>query len=34
MVYQETFLFQTSILENIRFFKPDADIETVKKATQ
>jgi ABC-type bacteriocin/lantibiotic exporter with double-glycine peptidase domain len=34
MVSQETFLFHTSILENIRFFKPDADIETVKKAAQ
>lgn len=31
MVSQETFLFHTSILENIRFFKPGADIETVKK---
>ncbi|WP_165477755.1 ABC transporter ATP-binding protein [Desulfobacter hydrogenophilus] len=34
MVSQETFLFHTSILENIRFFKPDADIETVKKAAK
>jgi ABC-type multidrug transport system fused ATPase/permease subunit len=34
MVSQETFLFHTTILENIRFFKPEADMEAVKKAAK
>lgn len=34
MVSQETFLFHTTILENIRFFKPDAGTEAVKQAAR
>ncbi len=34
MVSQETFLFHTSILENIRFFKPEASREEVRSAAR
>ena len=32
MVSQQCFLFHASILENIRFFKPDADMDDVRSA--
>ncbi|WP_041279233.1 ABC transporter ATP-binding protein [Desulfobacula toluolica] len=34
MVSQETFLFHASILENIRFFKPEASQEEIEKAAE
>jgi len=34
MVSQETFLFHTSILENIRFFKPEASTEEIRNAAR
>lgn len=34
MVSQEPFLFHTSILENIRFFKPEASVEEVRRAAE